>query len=139
MQFHHPETLEAAINHAIEYTAVVGNLDKITKPSLTDEREVTAGVSKMDSQSCSTVSSLRPMELKPSFSIQDLEQAVGQIVTKEFKGLAEKLISEVKHTTTDPDSEFRSRSPSQGGRIKRGNRRDQTPSNFDRAPKRKCT
>ena len=139
VQFHHPETLEAAINHAIEYTAVVGNLDKITKPSLTDEREVTAGVSKIDSQSCSTVSSLRPMEFKPSFSIQDLEQAVGQIVTKEFKDLAEKFISEVKHTTTDPDSEFRSRSPSQGGRIRRGNRREQTPSNFDRALKRKCT
>ena len=43
VQFHHPPSLEAEINLAIEYTAVVRNLDKVTKPNLTesDTREIT--------------------------------------------------------------------------------------------------
>ena len=37
VQFHHPKTLEAAINLAMEYTAFVGNVDKVVKPQLDKE------------------------------------------------------------------------------------------------------
>lgn len=99
MQFHHPKTLEAAINLAIEYTAVVGSFDKITKPNLVEEREATATITQLESQPA--IASLRPMEFKPSFSLQDLEQAVGLIVVKKFKDLADKLINEVRGKQTE--------------------------------------
>ena len=99
VQFHHPKTLEAAINLAIEYTAVVGSVDKITKPNLVEAREATATITQLESQPA--IASLRPMEFKPSFSLQDLEQAVGQIVVKEFKDLADKLINEVRGKQTE--------------------------------------
>ena len=40
VQFQHPKTLEAAINLAIEYTAFMGNLVKVMKPSLDNEGEI---------------------------------------------------------------------------------------------------
>ena len=50
VQFQHPKTLEAAINLAIEYTAFVGNLDKIVKPALDKEGEVTSIVNELELQ-----------------------------------------------------------------------------------------
>ena len=104
VQFHHQNTLEAAISFAIEYTAVVGSVDKITEPNVVEEREATATITQLESQPA--IASLRPMEFKPSFSLQDLVQAVGQVVVKEFKGLADKLMNEVRgQTETDFKSE----------------------------------
>ena len=80
---------------AIEYTAVVGSVDKITKPNLVEEREATATITQLESQPA--IASLSPMAFKPSFSLQDLEQ----IVVKEFKDLADKLINEVRGKQTE--------------------------------------
>ena len=59
VQFQHPKTLEAAINLAIEYTAFVGNLDKVMKPSLDNEGEITATINELESH---RTTSLCPLE-----------------------------------------------------------------------------
>lgn len=108
VQFHHPHTLESAINLAIEYTAVVGNLDRVTKPNLSVE-EATPSVSQVQAESSESTASLRPLEFKPSFSLKDLEQTIGQIVTKQF----EKMLAEnqVKQSDPEPGSRNRERNP----------------------------
>ena len=126
VQFHHPPSLEAAINLAIEYTAVVGNLDKVTKPNLTesDTREITSLVNQLGITN--SVASLRPMEFKPSFSLQDLEQRVEQIVT----GVVDKLLSK----TPDSRSRSRDRSVENLPQLRSKSpyrRRDQSPRNRD--------
>ena len=79
----------------------MGSVDKITRPNLVEEREATATITQLESQPARA--SVRPMEFKPSFSLQDLEQAVGQVVVKEFKRLADKLINEVRRKQTETD------------------------------------
>ena len=59
VQFQHPKTLEAAINLAIEYTAFMGNLVKVMKPSLDNEGELTAAINELESH---ITTSLRPLE-----------------------------------------------------------------------------
>ena len=68
VQFRQPQTLDTTINLAVEYTAVVGNLDRVTKPNLIDAGEVTHAVKKLTCRLL-RVASLRPMEFKPSFSM----------------------------------------------------------------------
>lgn len=89
VQFHHPKTLEAAINLAMEYTAFVGNVDKVVKPQLNKEGEITSTVTKLESHD---ISSLRPLEFKPNFSLKDMEQAIDQIVTRKLDSLTDKLL-----------------------------------------------
>ena len=72
------------------------------------------------------VASLRPMEFKPCFSLQDIEQRVEQIVT----GVEDKLLSKT------PDSRSRSRdrsveNPAQVRSKSPYRRRDQSPPNRD--------
>ena len=76
VQFHHPKTLEQAINLATEYKAVCKNLDKIVKPALTEPGETT---SSSQIETAPTVTSLRQIE-KPSFTLDDLEKVVKRVV-----------------------------------------------------------
>ena len=71
--------MEAAINLAIEYTAFVGNLDKVVKPPLDNEREVTAIINELESNK---TTSLRPLEFNQNFSKKDLGQTIEEIVSK---------------------------------------------------------
>ena len=76
------------------------------------------------------------MEFKPSFSLQDLKQAVGQIVVKEFKGLADKLINEVRGKQTETDSKSEESSDRKGFTSQRERspfrKRVLSPRNFNR-------
>ena len=78
---------------AIKYTALVGAVDKITKPQLDVEREKTPSVNELQTTS---LASLRRFEIKPSFSLKDLVQTISQLVAKEFKALAENFQKEIK-------------------------------------------
>lgn len=88
VQFQHPKTLEAAINLAIEYTAFVGNLDKIVKPPLDKEGEVTSTINDSEPKS---LTSLRPLELWQNFSKQDLEKTIEEIVSKKLEKLESQI------------------------------------------------
>lgn len=113
VQFHHPQTLESAINFAMEYTAVVGNLDRVTKPNLT-ETESARVAKHVNFESCDATSSLRPLEIKPSFTLQDLEQSIEQIVAKQF----EKLMAQ--RQGTPPNSEPGLRNRNRNAQTERG-------------------
>ena len=79
MQFHHPKTLEAAINLAIEYTAFMGNLDKVMKPSLDNEGEITATINKLESH---RTTSLCPLQFNSNVTRNELEHTIEGIVSK---------------------------------------------------------
>ena len=78
VQFQHPKTLEAAINLAIEYTAFVGNLDKVMKPSLDNEGEI----NELESH---RTTSLRPLEFNSNVTRNELEQTIKGIVSKKWE------------------------------------------------------
>lgn len=65
VQFPHPKTIDQAISSAVEYYALLGSVDKISKPS---DPEITS-----NRQSISD-SSLRPANLKTDCSLEDLQQ-----------------------------------------------------------------
>ena len=81
--------MEAAINLAIEYTAFVGNLDKIVKPALDKEGEVTSIVNELELQTKTT--SLRPLEYTQNFSRKDLEQTVEEVITKKWEKIENQI------------------------------------------------
>ena len=79
VQFHHPKTLDEAINLAMEYTSVCGNLDKTLKPPL--EKTCTLDT---NTDNATTFSSLTLLPLQTSLSEADLERIISQIIDKKF-------------------------------------------------------
>ena len=71
VQFHHPKTLDEAINLAMEYTSVCGYLDKTIKPPL--DKTCTLDT---DTDKATTVTSLTPLPLQTAFSEADLERII---------------------------------------------------------------
>ena len=85
VQFHHPKTLEQAINLATEYVAMCKNLDRIEKPSLVEEREVTQTEPE---QRNNQMNSLRPMsQQQANFDIETLETIIKRVVQQSLKEL----------------------------------------------------
>ena len=115
VQFHHPKTLDEAINLAMEYTSVCGNLDKTLKPPL--EKTCTLDT---NPDKATTVTSLTPLPLQTSFSEADLERIISQITDKKFAELGLN-----KRADNSSSGQLRGRSP-----VRRNNstvRRDSTP------------
>ena len=88
VQFQHPKTLEAAINLAIEYTAFVGNLDKVMKPSLDNEGEITATINELESH---RTTSLRSLEFNSNVTRNELEQTIEGIVSKKWEKIENQM------------------------------------------------
>ena len=135
VQFQHPKTLEAAINLAIEYTAFVGNLDKIVKPALDKEGEVTSIVNELELQTKTT--SLRPLEYTQNFSRKDLEQTVEEVITKKWKKIENQIgqILEAMKIQQNMDSNPRNTSNRESVNL---SPRGRSPSRFanDKSPSR---
>lgn len=118
VQFHHPKTLEQAINFAMEYTSVCGNLDKTLKPPLDN-------TSCLETDKLSAVTSLTPLPMQTSFTQQDLERIINQVIDKRF---AEQ--EQNKRGDNSNDVQLRGRSPV---------RRNRTPFKRENTPPRKGT
>ena len=106
VQFQHPKTLETAINLAIEYTAFVGNLDKITKPALDTSGEITCNV---ETHEQSKVASLRPIDSSSNFSKSELEQTVEGVVSKKWEKLENQIEKILESIRLSPDQNRNSR------------------------------
>ena len=139
VQFQHPKTLEAAINLAIEYTAFVGNLDKVMKPSLDNEGEITATVNELESH---RTTSLRPLEFNSNVTRNELEQTIEGIVSKKWEKIENQMgqllqaiqnsknnenLSEENSKTRSVDSPPRARSRSRSPGRSPLRKRDSTP------------
>lgn len=87
VQFHHPKTLEQAINLATEYTAMCKNLDRITKPNLSEERDTTNIVDQRPL--LQQVNSLRPKQpQKVNVSeVEGLEELMKRVVQQSLREL----------------------------------------------------
>lgn len=106
VHFLHPQTLDQAISSAVEYCALLGSLNKISKPS---DSEIILNI---QSLSENVVSSLRPTNMKTDCTLEDLQQMLSSLLDQKLEQKFTEKMSVFQNRNAENTSCVRQRSPS---------------------------